>query len=193
MATERRATRSSRVKAPNLGEAMFHRTIVTALAILLAAPVAALAESINAGDREASEDLPFAATAVAEFDTPWAIAFLPDGRILVTEKPGRMFLATQSGEKAPIDGVPEVAASGQIGLLDIAAAPDFASSARVYFTYTEDADDGSRLVLARAALTTSDAGARLTDVAAIWRQTPAGGRGHPGGIIAFDPEASISF
>jgi glucose/arabinose dehydrogenase len=166
---------------------MIHRAILTALAILLAAPTAAVAESINAGDRGASADLPFAVTSVAEFDTPWAIAFLPDGRMLVTEKPGRIFLVTQSGERTEIGGVPEVAAAGQIGLLDIAVAPDFATSARVYFTYTEAADDGTRLVLARATLSTSDASARLTDREAIWRQTPAGGRGHPGGIIAFDP------
>ena len=172
---------------------MIHRAIRAALAILLAAPAAAVAESINAGDRSASADLPFAADAVAEFDTPWAIAFLPDGRMLVTEKPGRVFLVTQSGQKTTVGDVPDVAAAGQIGLLDIAVAPDFATSARVYFTYTEAADGGSRLVLARATLSTSDASAHLADQEAIWRQTPAGGRGHPGGIIAFDPEGQHLF
>jgi len=172
---------------------MIHRTIRMALAILLVAPAAAVAESINAGGRSASADLPFAVDAVAEFDTPWAIAFLPDERMLVTEKPGRMFLVTQSGEKTAVGDVPEVAAAGQTGLLDIAAAPDFATSARVYFTYVEEGDDGTRLVLARAILSISDGGARLTDRAAIWKQTPAGGRGHPGGIIAFDPEGKHLF
>lgn len=175
---------------------MIHRTILTVAAILLAAPVAhteAVAESINAGGRAASADLPFEVDAVAEFDTPWAIAFLPDGRMLVTEKPGRMFLITQSGEKTEIGGVPQVAASGQTGLHDIAPAPDFAQSARIYFTYVEEGDDGTRLVLTRATLSTADGGAKLADHEAIWKQTPAGGRGHPGGIIAFDPEGKHLF
>ncbi|GAB2175607.1 PQQ-dependent sugar dehydrogenase [Dongia sp. agr-C8] len=168
------------------------RTIFATLAVLLIARPGA-AESINAGGRDSSETRPFAVDAVAEFDTPWAIAFLPDGRMLVTEKPGRIFLVAQGGEKTPISGVPEVAASGQIGLLDIAAAPDFAASNRIYFTYTEAADGDTRLVLARATLAMSDGAAQLADVAAIWRQTPVGGRGHPGGIIAFDPAGQHLF
>ncbi|WP_459851336.1 PQQ-dependent sugar dehydrogenase [Dongia sp. agr-C8] len=171
---------------------MMRRTIFATLAVLLIARPGA-AESINAGGRDSSETRPFAVDAVAEFDTPWAIAFLPDGRMLVTEKPGRIFLVAQGGEKTPISGVPEVAASGQIGLLDIAAAPDFAASNRIYFTYTEAADGDTRLVLARATLAMSDGAAQLADVAAIWRQTPVGGRGHPGGIIAFDPAGQHLF
>ncbi|MDQ7249477.1 PQQ-dependent sugar dehydrogenase [Dongia sedimenti] len=172
---------------------MIRRTISAAFAILLAAHATAGAESINAGGRDASADRPFVVDAVAEFDTPWAIGFLPDGRMLVTEKPGRMFLVTQGGEKTPVGDVPEVAASGQVGLLDIAAAPDFAKSARIYFSYVEPADGSTRLVLASATLSTLDGGVRLIDQKAIWRQTPAGGRGHPGGIIAFDPEGQHLF
>jgi glucose/arabinose dehydrogenase len=176
-----------------LGEAMIHRTIVTAVAILLAATAAADAESINAGGRSASADHPFAANAVAEFDTPWAIAFLPDGRMLVTEKPGRIFLVTQGGEKTPVADVPAVEAVGQNGLLDIAAAPDFATTSQVYFTYVAPGADGSRLVLDRATLSVANGGAALANRRTIWRQTPAGGRGQPGGIIAFDPEAKHLF
>jgi glucose/arabinose dehydrogenase len=167
--------------------------IFAGLAALLIAPQVVEAESINAGGRASSETRPFAADAVTEFDTPWAIAFLPDGRMLVTEKPGHMFLVTQKGAKTAIDGVPEVAASGQIGLLDIAAAPDFVSSDRIYFTFTEAAEGGTRLVLMRATLSISDGGARLADLEAIWRQTPVGGQGHPGGIIAFDPAGQHLF
>jgi glucose/arabinose dehydrogenase len=172
---------------------MIRRTILTALAILLAAHATADAESINAGGRNASADRPFAVDAVASFDTPWAIAFLPDGRMLVTEKPGRIFLVTQSGDKTTVGDVPAVAAAGQNGLLDIAVAPDFAESARVYLTYVEESDGGTRLVLARAILTTSEGGARLAGREAIWRQTPAGGGGQPGGIIAFDPDGKHLF
>ena len=172
---------------------MNRRTILAGLAILLVAPAAAGAESINAGRRAASAELPFAIAAVAEFDTPWAIAFLPDGRMLVTEKPGRIFLVTQSGQKTPVGDVPAVEAEGQNGLLDIAVAPDFATTAHVYFTYVEPGDGGSRLVLDRATLATSGAAAQLADRETIWRQTPPGGRGQPGGIIAFDPEAKHLF
>jgi len=164
-----------------------------ALAAALTVHGLAHAQSVNAGDRAASAALPFTARPVAEFDTPWAIAFLPDGRMLVTEKPGRIFLVGQEGHKLELDNVPDVAASGQNGLLDIAVAPDFATSSRIYFTYVEPNDGGSRLVLARATLSVSDDGAALTDRAVVWRQTPGGGGGQPGGIIAFDRQGTHLF
>lgn len=171
------------------------KTFVT-LAILATAFIfhgAAQARSINAGDRPASDIRPFTAHAVAEFDTPWAIAFLPDGRMLVTEKPGRIFLVSQAGRKVEVGNVPDVAASGQNGLLDVAVAPDFDSSSHVYFTYVEPGDGGSRLVLSRATLSISQNSATLKNRTVIWRQTPAGGGGQPGGIIAFDPQGAHLF
>lgn len=135
---------------------------------------------------------PFAAQAVARFDRPWAIGFLPDGWMLVTEKPGRIFLVSQRGDKVPVANVPRVLASGQNGLLDIAAAPDFSRSGRVFFTYVEPVQ-GGRLVLARARLTVSGDRAALADLGAVWRQSPAGGGGQPGGIIAFDPSGRQLF
>src|SRR3569623_1006100 len=108
-------------------------TILTMCVLCLFADAA----SINAGDRKVSPTRPFTSTPVADFDTPWAIAFLPDGRMLVTEKPGRIFLVTQNGKKAEVGNVPAVLASGQNGLLDVATAPDFASSSQIYFTYVE--------------------------------------------------------
>lgn len=167
-------------------------TAATALAATLAVCPAAYAASINAGDRSATSARPFASSPVAEFNTPWAIAFLPDGRMLVTEKPGRIFIVTQGGEKTDVRYVPKVLASGQNGLLDIAPAPDFASSSRIFFTYVEPGD-GGRLVLSRATLSVSANGATLTDRTAIWRQAPAGGGGQPGGIIAFDRQGSHLF
>lgn len=163
-----------------------------ALAATLLFNSAADAQRINAGDRPASDTVPFTTQDVADFSTPWALAFLPDGRMLVTEKPGRIFLATQEGEKIELGNVPDVLASGQNGMLDIAVAPDFESSSAIYFTYVEP-DAGGRLVLARATLSISDNGATLADAAAIWRQTPGGGGGQPGGIIAFDPQGEHLF
>ncbi|WP_316204498.1 PQQ-dependent sugar dehydrogenase [Bradyrhizobium sp. SZCCHNS3051] len=164
-----------------------------ALVMGLVATTAARAESINAGDRKASAVRPFEARSVAEFDTPWAIAFLPDGRMLVTEKPGRIFLVTQGGQKIQIGNVPAVAARGQNGLLDIAVSPSFATTSQIYLTYTEPSSEGSRLVLTRAVLSVSNDNATLTDPTVIWRQTPAGGGGQPGGIIAFDPSGTHLF
>lgn len=164
-----------------------------ALAAALILVPAAHAESINAGGRAASTTRPFIAKAIAAFNTPWALAFLPDGRMLVTEKPGHLFLVTQDGAKIRVGNVPAVAASGQNGLLHIAIAPDFANSARLYFSYVEPGDGGSALVLARATLALSGNGAQLVDRAVIWRQTPTGGGGQPGGIIAFDPQGSHLF
>lgn len=150
-------------------------------------------QSINAGERPASTNPPFATQTVAEFNTPWAIAFLPDGRMLVTEKPGHIFLVGQDGTKVELDNVPEVAASGQNGMLDIAIAPDFATSGTVYFTYVAPSDGGDRLFLSRAKLQEANGRATLADSKVIWRQTPGGGGGQPGGIIAFDPEGKHLF
>src|SRR3569623_267044 len=163
-------------------------TILTMCVLCLFADAA----SINAGDRKASPTRPFTSTPVADFDTPWAIAFLPDGRMLVTEKPGRIFLVTQQGAKTEVGGVPPVEAVQQNGLLDIAPAPDFASSAQVYFTYVSPGDSGSSLHLDRATLSVADGKAALKDRKTIWQQTP-GGRGPPGGIIAFDPAGKHLF
>lgn len=157
---------------------------------LLASPT--LAQSVNAGDRTATTELPFESTSVAEFNTPWALAFLPDGRMLVTEKPGRAYLVSQTGEKLEIGNVPAVLASGQNGLLDIAVAPDFATSEMVYFTYVDPAGGGA-LTLSCATLGIEGSTVNLVDAEIIWQQTPAGGGGQPGGIIAFDPDGSHLF
>ena len=167
-------------------------TLAAAAILTICVCPSADAASINAGNRPASPTRPFTSTPVAEFDTPWAIAFLPDGRMLVTEKPGRIFLVTQTGRKAEVTNVPSVLASGQNGFLDIVTAPEFALSSQVYFTYVEPGE-GGRLVLSRAILSISENSAALTNRAVIWRQTPAGGGGQPGGIIAFDPQRSHLF
>jgi len=167
------------------------KTIIV-LALVAAASLVhhhgANAQSINAGDRANTPNRLFSSEAIAEFDRPWAVAFLPDGRMIVTEKYGKIFLVTQAGQKNAVANVPAVAAEGQNGLLDIAVAPDFATSSRIYFTYTEPGGEGSRLVLARATLSTSSGGVALADRTTIWQQAPAGGGGQPGGIIAFDPQ-----
>lgn len=134
-------------------------------------------------------DKPFVIRPVASFDTPWRIAFLPDGQMLVTEKPGRLFLVSPTGNKQQISGVPKVHYDDQEGLLDITLSPQFAQDRMLYFTYAEPGAGGSGLALARARLD----GAALADVQVIWRQLPYGKGGQDGGIITFDPAGQFLF
>ncbi|MFU8815814.1 MAG: PQQ-dependent sugar dehydrogenase [Pseudomonadales bacterium] len=133
-------------------------------------------------------------TAVAEFDQPWAMVFLPDGRALVTEKPGRLLLVTQSGDKSPpIDGVPEVDYGGQGGLGDVILHPDYADNGQIYLSYAEAGDGDTRgAAVARARLVLDDRGGRLEDLSVIWRQQPkVSGRGHYGHRLAFAPDGHL--
>ncbi len=104
--------------------------------------------------------------------TPWAVAFLPDGSKLVTERPGRMRIIGADGNvSAPLAGVPEVDARGQGGLLDVTLGPTFAQDSLVYFSYAEPRQGGNGTAVARARLARS-ASPRLEDVHVIWRMTP---------------------
>ncbi|MBC8716657.1 PQQ-dependent sugar dehydrogenase [Ochrobactrum sp. Marseille-Q0166] len=175
------------------------RSALLTLPFILAASMVTLpahtafAESINAGSREATTDLPFNVAAVAEFDTPWAIAFLPGGKLILTEKGGKIFVVSQKGDKTEVTGIPDVLASGQNGLLDIVPAPDFTKSKAVYFTYVMPENGGGALVLARGTLIEGKDKAELKNLEAIWKQgTPAKG-GQPGGKIAFSPDKKHLF
>lgn len=118
-------------------------------------------------------------------EVPWALAFLPDGRMLVTERPGRLRYVTAEGELSePIGGVPEVFAEGQGGLLDVALSPQFASDHRVYLSYAEAGPDGKAgTALGRGRLE----GERIEDWEVIFRQEPKLSTGqHFGSRIVFD-------
>lgn len=142
----------------------------------------------------AGDELPFTVTSVASFDEPWAMTFLPDGRLLVTEKPGRLLIVSQDGEaSAPVAGVPEVDYGGQGGLGDVILHPDFEDNGVVYLSYAE-AGEGRRrgAAVARARLALEADGARLEDVEVIWRQVPkVTGRGHYGHRLAFSPDGYL--
>jgi glucose/arabinose dehydrogenase len=109
-------------------------------------------------------------------DRPWGLAFLPDGRALVTEKPGRLRIVARDGQLSePIAGVPQVDANRQGGLLDVTIDPDFARNATIYLSYAEPRGDGKNgTSVARARL----GNAGLTDVQVIFRQEPALAGGH---------------
>ena len=101
---------------------------------------------------------------------PWALAFLPDGRMLVTERPGRLRIVTRDGKlTAPLAGLPRVSASGQGGLHDVVLDRDFAQNRTIYFCYAEAADGGARTSMARARLV-DESPPRLDEVKVIFRQ-----------------------
>jgi glucose/arabinose dehydrogenase len=126
-------------------------------------------------------------TLVRGLEHPWALAFLPDGRLLVTERPGRLRLVTlPSADSVVLPGVPAVFAEGQGGLLDIALAPDFAKTQDLYFCFAEPRSGGNGTALARAHLAGSGAAASLAGVQVIFRQQPAiDSRQHFGCRIVF--------
>jgi len=116
---------------------------------------------------------------------PWSLAFLPDGRMLVTERPGRMRIVTRDGKLSPpLANVPRVFAVSQGGLLDVILDRDFARNRTIYFSYAEPFDGGGRTALARAQLDASET-PRLIDLTVIYRQHGPASRGnHFGGRIA---------
>jgi glucose/arabinose dehydrogenase len=126
------------------------------------------------------------------FNKPWAIAFLPDGRMLVTEKPtGKLYLVTSAGVKTEVPGVPAVDGRGQGGLLDVEIGPDFASTDLIYFTYYEPREGGNGLAVARAKLH-DDSAPRLDDVAVIFRMQPTlDSTMHAGGRLVFTPDGYL--
>lgn len=141
------------------------------------------------------DDAPFELEERARFDQPWAMDFLPDGRLLVTEKSGALLIVTPAGEKsAPVKGIPEVDEGGQGGLGDVVVHPGFADNGLVYLSYAEAGEGDTRgAAVARARLMLdSEGNGRLEELAVIWRQTPkVTGRGHYGHRLALDGKGHL--
>lgn len=148
---------------------MVRFTLSTALAIVGTAS----AVPLQVAQRQAS---PIQSTPIAEFAEPWAMAILPDERILVTEKIGNLVLVDPAtSAKGQISGVPNVVYGGQGGLGDVVLHPDFAENSLVYFSYAEPGcgSEESGAVVARAKLVLdSNGGGALEDPEVVWRQTP---------------------
>src|SRR5436305_11815691 len=106
------------------------------------------AAQVNAGEQASDSNLPFTVTQVTTLSLPWRIAFLPDGRMLITEKVGALWLVTQQGEKTPVANVPAVLWRGQGGMLGVYLSPHYASDHDVYLTYSQPGDGGSSLPFA---------------------------------------------
>lgn len=164
------------------------RRILLALALLL--PLGARAQE---GEVVRSQAATFRLTTFATgLERPWGAALLPDGRLLVTERPGRLRLVERNGQvSSPLGGVPQVEARGQGGLLDIALAPDFQTTQQVYLCHAALVEGGALTRLVRARLS-PDASA-LEEVTPLLDATPAqpSGRNHYGCRIVFAPDGRL--
>lgn len=167
-------------------------TKTIAKAMLFICATAAYAQT-NVGAHKPEPSLPFKTTVTATFGLPWRIAFLPDGKMLVTEKIGPIWLVSAEGEKiAPLGGTPPVYWQGQNGMLGVFVSPNYASDQSVYVTYIEPGDYGGGQALARAKLNLGRI-PRLENFEVLWRQMPRGKGGQAGGQIAFAPDGKSLF
>ena len=165
------------------------RTRGALAAVALAAALAAHAQAPRS-PTPATVDGPLVVTEIARgFEHPWGLAFLPDGRMLVTERPGRLLLLERDGKsRRRLGGVPAVRAGGQGGLLGIALSPTFASDRLVYVSFSEAGDGGAGTAVARGRLTET----ALENTEVIWRQTPkVGGGNHWGSRLVFARDGTL--
>src|ERR1700733_9742936 len=149
---------------------------------------------INAGEQKPEPSLPFNMVLVTTLKLPWRIAFLPDGRTLITEKVGGIQLVTQQGAKTSVANVPPVLYKGQGGQLGVYPSPHYSKDHSVYLTYSEPGEPGgSSLALARAKLALGQDTASLEDLKVIWRDGERGEGGQFGAAIAFSPDGRYLF
>ncbi len=137
---------------------------------------------------------PFVKEEIATFTQPWAMAFLPDGRLLITEMRGRLYVVTQEGQKSrSVEDVPNVDYRGQGGLGDVIIHPDFANNRLVYLSYAESGIGNVRgAAVARGKLIEDEGDTRLEQVEVIWRQNPkVTDDGHYGHRMAFDKDGYL--
>jgi aldose sugar dehydrogenase len=178
---------------PGLGQRPMHSRFAVTLAALVPFAAYGTAEQTKA-PAKATKQVLKVETHAKGLVHPWSLAFVPDGRLLVTERPGRMRLIGKDGRlSAPLGNVPPVRAVSQSGLLDVAIAPDFASSKLVFFSYAELRESGgSATTVARAKLVLDGDRGRLEDVQVIFRQQPAGSGGiHFGSRLVFAGDGNL--
>jgi glucose/arabinose dehydrogenase len=169
------------------------KTLVN-LVLLLAVVSTTARAQVNAGAQKPEAGLPFTLTQVSNFELPWRIAFLPDGRMLITEKVGPVWLVSPQGQKiAPVGNTPPVYWQGQNGMLGVFVSPRYATDQSVYLTYAEPGDYGGGLALARAKLNATATSARLENFEVLWRQLPRGKGGQEGAAVAFSPDGQYLF
>lgn len=155
--------------------------------------VAVLASSFIVAGAQAQDALPFDVQPVTSFDEPWSLAFLPDGRMLVTEKKGNLYIVTQEGQKSRrVDGVPDVDYGGQGGFGDVALHPDYEDNGLVYLSYAEAGPANTRGGIVVRGVLNDGNRPSISDVEVIWRQYPkVFGRGHYAHRILFDDDGYL--
>src|SRR6186713_65909 len=161
------------------------RLACAAVALALSSPLAA-----EPSQRIRTEKADVVVETVARgLEHPWGIAFLPDGRMLVTERPGRLRIVAADGSKSePLKGLPAVFAQGQGGLLDVALDPRFADNGLVYLSYSEPGEDGAGTAVARGKLGDGS----IDNVEVIFRQHPkVSGGNHFGSRLVFAPDGKL--
>ncbi len=165
------------------------------VALLLALAMTPTYAEINAGELKPEASLSFNMVLVTTFDLPWRIAFLPYGRMLITEKVGGLWLVTQQGSKRPVTNVPAVLyrARGQGGMLGVYLSPHYAKDNSVYLSYSEPGGGGSSLALARARLAIGQDSASLDGLKVIWRDGERGNGEQFGAQVAFSPDGHYLF
>src|ERR1035438_6020432 len=107
---------------------------------------------VNIGEQKPEAGLPFTMTTVSTFKLPWRLAFLPDGRMLITEKVGPVWVVTQQGEKIQIENTPPVFWQGQNGMMGVFLSPNYKTDHNIYLTYVAPGDYGGGYTMARAKL-----------------------------------------
>ncbi|MEO1172641.1 MAG: PQQ-dependent sugar dehydrogenase [Myxococcota bacterium] len=163
-------------------------------ATILIGTLLACSSATEAVEPTPAAEAAFRSEAITSLDEPWAMTFLPDGRLLVTEKAGTLRVITADGAQGePLQGVPDVAYAGQGGLGDVVLHPNFSSNNFIYVSYIEDGEGRTRgAVVIRARLELWGSGGRLVDPARIWEQVPkVTGAGHYGHRMAFSPDGHL--
>jgi glucose/arabinose dehydrogenase len=168
------------------------KKLARAAVLYAVASVAAWAQ-VNVGEQKPEASLPFTMTTVTTFRLPWRLAFLPDGRMLITEKPGPIWLVSQQGEKIPVENTPPVYFHDQNGMHGVFLSPHYATDRNIYLTYAEPGDYGGGLALARARLNVTATSAKLENLEVLWRQMPKGKGGQEGAQVAFSPDGQFLF
>lgn len=162
-------------------------------ALLLALVTIGAVAQTNVGEQQTEATLPFTMTTVATFKLPWRLAFLPDGRMLITEKPGPVWVVTQQGEKIKVENTPPVYFQGQNGMMGVFLSPTYATDHKIYLTYVEPGEYGGGFAMARAKLNLTATSAGLENLEVLWRQRPTGKGGQAGGPIAFSADGKYLF